>query len=582
MRLPSFLLGGVALLAGMGWLGRQLIDPPVTSAEGALQRLERQLIPAIALDPPLEGAPWGAPSPATAVAPEEALPSVDAFPLYGGPTQPLDPAGTLRVEIVSSLEKADGPRTDRRWLVDVAERFNQRDERLGAKRLEVVVRAIPSGLAAQLLAAGKLKAAAYSPSSVQWLALLRARGVPTRTLHPGLVGNASVIALRGSVWRRLNPSSPPTFAAVVEQALAGTVRMAYCNPHICSAGLDFLHTLLWLSAGRGANHSPLLSSDLSRGAVTRSFDLFQERLATTTPTDLDGMAIWTRDPATFDAAILAHQSYRRLSQEPGFGDLIAVPFGSPQSSPLAALPWTTSAQRQALERFARFATTPAMRALALEQDFNRSPDIPKEASPPPASGEVLREAQRLWKHRKDGGHTVYLQLVIDTSGSMNQEGRLRRVKHAIRVASTAINSGNQVGLVTFGDRAVRQLPLAPMDEPGRRRLVATVNHLQAEGATALYDGMAVAMVDLMRARDKDPHGRFHLLLLSDGKPTTGLAWDQLRDVVRHSGIHITPIAYGAMDQAELRAIAHLRESVVYAGTPERLLPLISDLFQTTL
>jgi Ca-activated chloride channel family protein len=177
---------------------------------------------------------------------------------------------------------------------------------------------------------------------------------------------------------------------------------------------------------------------------------------------------------------------------------------------------------------------------------------------------------------------VYLQLVIDTSGSMVIDERLTRVKRAIRVASAAINSGNQVGLITFGDRPVRQLPLAPMDERGRQRLVATVNQLQADGATALYDGLAVAMADLMRARQKDPNGRFHLLLLSDGKPTSGLTLGPLRDVIQHSGIRITPIAYGDLAAGELRAIAGLRESVVYEGTPQRILPLISDLFQTTL
>jgi Ca-activated chloride channel family protein len=235
-----------------------------------------------------------------------------------------------------------------------------------------------------------------------------------------------------------------------------------------------------------------------------------------------------------------------------------------------------------LERFARFATSPAMQDLARGQDFNKLPEVPKAASPPPASGAVLREAQKLWKQRKDGGHTVYLQLVIDTSGSMNTEQRLSQVKKAIRFASSAINTGNQVGLITFSDRPVRQLPLAPMDDQGRQRLVATVNHLQAEGATALYDGLAVAMTDLMQARKRDPNGRFHLLLLSDGKATTGLSLDNLKDVVRHSGIIITPIAYGEVDKGELQAIANLRESVVYDGTPQRILPLISDLFQTNL
>lgn len=580
MKPSLFLLSGGLLLGGLGLLGQQLLWAPVSSAEGALAKLERRIVPGIALDPATPPADWGAANASLSSA--DALPSVEAYPLYGALADGPRRSGVLRVEIASSLEKADGGKADRRWLVDVAERFNQLGERQGGQRVEVVVRAIPSGLAAQLLAAGRYRPAGYSPASGQWLDLLRHQGLASQPISRGLVDNASVIALRGTVWRRLEPSTPPSFAAVVDQTLSGQLRMAYCNPYICSPGLDLLHTLLWLSAGHGTDRAPLTAADLGRSAVSGSFDLWQKRLATTTPTYVELINIWKRQPDSFDAAVMAHQSFLRLKQEAGFEDLIAVPFGSPQSSPLVAFAWTTGAQRRALERFTRFAASPEMRRLAREQDFNRLPKRPEEASPPPASGAALKEAQRLWKQRKDGGRTVYLQLVIDTSGSMNQFERLSQVKKAIRAASSAINSGNQVGLITFNDRPARQLPLAPMDERGRQRLVATVNSLQAEGSTALYDGLAVAMADLMRARRRDPNGRFHLLLLSDGKPTSGLRLDQLRDVIQHSGIGITPIAYGEVDAGELQAIAALRESVVYQGTPQRILPLISDLFQTNL
>jgi hypothetical protein len=231
---------------------------------------------------------------------------VEAFPLFGALNDGPPRAGTLRVDIVSSLEKADGGRADRRWLVEVAERFNQLGERQGGQRVEVVVRAIPSGLAAQMFAAGTLKAAAYSPASTQWLDLLRHQGLATRPIRSRLVDNGSVIAVRGSVWRRLRPEGPISFAAVVQHTLSGQLRMAYCNPYICSPGLDFLHTLLWLSAGHSADHSPLRAPDLSRSTVTASFDLFQQRLATTTPTYVEAIQIWKRDPATFDAAVMAH------------------------------------------------------------------------------------------------------------------------------------------------------------------------------------------------------------------------------------------------------------------------------------
>jgi Ca-activated chloride channel family protein len=83
------------------------------------------------------------------------------------------------------------------------------------------------------------------------------------------------------------------------------------------------------------------------------------------------------------------------------------------------------------------------------------------------SSSLLSQAQTLWKQRKDGGRTVYLQLIIDTSGSMNKEQRLSQLKKAITLASTAINDCNQVGLISFSDHPVRQMPLQPINARGR-------------------------------------------------------------------------------------------------------------------
>jgi Ca-activated chloride channel family protein len=126
------------------------------------------------------------------------------------------------------------------------------------------------------------------------------------------------------------------------------------------------------------------------------------------------------------------------------------------------------------------------------------------------------------------------------------------------------------------------MPLQPYDANSRARLLATAQGLQANGATALYDGLAVALHDLMQARRRDPNGRFHLLVLSDGLATKGLRLGDLRSVIENSDITITPIAYGDMNDGELRDLAAIREGAVYRGDPKRILPLINDLFQTAL
>jgi Ca-activated chloride channel family protein len=559
---------------------------PITSPEAALQRLESDMLPAIEvktssgtmLDPAVT-APVG-------VNGADRLPAVDAFPLYGADALPQNPAtGVLRIEIVSSVEKADGRHPENRWLVDVAERFNQRRERIGGgPPIEVVVRAIPSGLGAQMLVAGKMRPAGYSPAAQSWLELLRHQGLNPTVITDKLVANSSVIAVRQSAWQRLNQGQPSAirFGGVVDQALAGNLKLGYSNPYISSAGLDFLQTLLWVSAGHGQDQKPLTAVELSLPQITKGFDLLQQRIVSTTPTYTQTVQIWKGQPSRFDAVVMAHQSFTQLKKEAGFQDLVAVPFGTPQNSPLAAFAWTTAQQRQALARFAQFASSEPMQALARQRGYGEPEGITAAAKPPQADGALLSQAQALWKQRKDGGRTVYLQLVIDTSGSMNKDQRLSQLKKAITLAATAINDGNQVGLISFSDHPVRQMPLQPINAQGRRQLVASVNSLRADGPTALYDGLAVGLADLLRARQKDPNGRFHLLLLTDGQRTDGLDFETMRDVIDKSGIVITPIAYGEVNQGELKSIADLRESLVYQGTPALVLPLMNDLFQTNL
>jgi Ca-activated chloride channel family protein len=329
------------------------------------------------------------------------LPAVEAFPLYGGDALPQNRATTVqRIEIVSSVEKADGRNSQNCWLVDVAERFNQRRERIdGGPPIEVVVRAIPSGLGAQMLAAGKMRPAGYSPAGQSWLELLRHQGLPPTLISDKLVANTTVIAVRQSAWQRLNQgfARELSFTRVVDQILAGNLKLGYSNPYTSSAGLDFLQTLLWVLAGHGQDRKPLTAADLNRPKITKLFDLLQQRIAGTAPTYPQSIQIWKSQPSRFDAVVMAHQSFNQLKQEPGFDDLVEVPFGTAQNSPLAVFPWTTAQERLALQRFARFASSAPMQALARQQGYGESQGIAAAANPPQADGAVLSQAQTLWK-----------------------------------------------------------------------------------------------------------------------------------------------------------------------------------------
>jgi Ca-activated chloride channel homolog len=573
---------GVGLcLSGLWACSSFLLTPgwSIHSFESANRYLHQQLLPKIQVESQLvsDTAAYGAVIPPLA----DAVPDPATYPLYGA--QPTNEAGVVYVEIYSSAEKANATRADERWLVDVAEAFNQRRQTLSSGQvIQVGVRNIPSGLGAQILAAGKGQPAGYTPAHDLWLELLKADGIAVQPIAPALVANQAILALQPQVYDALAAGGEVTFDRVLSAILAGDFEVGFCNPYIASPAINFLYTLLWRSAGHAQTGAPLQVEDLQDPAVNSVFAAFQQHIALTTPTYLDLKQIWLRDPDAFQAIVMSYQSFVNLKKEPAFAQLVDIPFGFPETSPLVAFDWTTPAEREALKAFATFATAAPMQQLAVQQGHLQTDYLKQGDFPPLPSGEVLKAAQAFWKQRKDGGRTVYMELVVDTSGSMDENNRLKAVQEALRFASQQINLGNQIGLVTFSDRATRRIALAPFNELEQKRLFTAIDQLQPDGATALYNGVAVALAELMEKQKTDPDGQFYLLLLTDGDRTEGLTFNQIKAVIQYSGVRVYPIAYGEVNHGELAAIAALREGAVYEGTPEKVQVLLKDLFQTNL
>ncbi|MBW4462791.1 MAG: VWA domain-containing protein [Nodosilinea sp. WJT8-NPBG4] len=551
----------------------------INSFESADRYLHQRLLPKVQVESQLvsDTSAYNAVIPALA----DAVPDPNTYPLHGA--QPTSNAEVVYIEIYSSAEKANGNRADERWLVDVAEAFNQRRQTLPSGQvIQVGVRNIPSGLGAQIIAARKGKPAGYTPAHELWLELLKADGVVVTPIAPALVANQAIFALQPQAYDTLAKGGEVTFDRVVAAILAGEFEVGFCNPYIASPALNFLYTLLWRAAGHDQTGAPLRVEDLNNPAVNSVFAAFQQQIALTTPTYLDLKQIWRQDPDAFQAIIMSRQSFVNLKKEPVFAHLVEIPFGIPETSPLVAFDWTSPAEREALKAFAAFATAAPMQEQAVQQGHVQTDYLKQGNFPPLPSGEVLKAAQAFWKQRKDGGRTVYMELVVDTSGSMEQNNRLKAVQEALRFASQQINSGNQIGLVTFSDRPIRRIHLAPFNELEQKRLFTAINQLQPDGSTALYDGLAVALAELMKMQKTDPDGQFYLLLLTDGDRTDGLKFNQIKEVIRQSGVRVYPIAYGEVNHQELAAIAAIRESAVYEGTPEKVQVLLRDLFQTNL
>ncbi|MEM6592462.1 MAG: VWA domain-containing protein [Cyanobacteria bacterium P01_C01_bin.73] len=510
----------------------------------------------------------------------EPLPNIEDFPLYGA--APNAAGNSLYLEIYSSSEKANADKQNERWLVEVAEMFNQQGATTpGGQPIQVGIRKIPSGTAARLIAAGQVQPAGYSPSNDLWVELLKSEGIQPVDVVSRLVPNTAGFVMQEGAYQQLAGGGEVSFEQILDGVLSGQLSVGYPNPYTSSTSLNLLYSLFWRASGQQEAGAALTVADLQSPEVNSVFATFQEQVLLTTTTTLDLQEVFVRDPDKLQGFPLEYQNYFNLRQIPGFETIQFVPFGIPHNNPLVGFDWNNGETAAALAAFGEFAASPEMQQLAARQGFEPIDYLQQADLPPIPTGEVLTAAQSYWKERKDGGRTVYLMTVVDTSGSMEGEP-LEAVREGLRVASSVINAGNQVGLMTFGDRPQYLVPLASFDQLQHQRLLAAIDSLRADGATAMYDAVMLGLNELMTKRQSDPDGQFYLMLLTDGEANRGYGFGEVKQLLQYSDIRIYPIAYGNVNEAELQEIAQLRESTVKEGNPENVQDLLKGIFQTNL
>ena len=122
---------------------------------------------------------------------------------------------------------------------------------------------------------------------------------------------------------------------------------------------------------------------------------------------------------------------------------------------------------------------------------------------------------------------------VDASGSMAARQRMRAVKGAVlSLLLDAYQRRDKVGLVTFrGTEAEVALPPTSSVEAAARRLTS----LATGGRTPLAAGLARAARVLAAERLRDPRRRALLVVVTDGRATSGSDADLARAVALLTG-----------------------------------------------
>jgi Ca-activated chloride channel homolog len=474
---------------------------------------------------------------------QDTLPDISKFELVVNPT--VAP-GEVAVEIFASVEKAgkgfDG------WLVEVANDFNRSNLRLrNGQSAKVKIRAIASGEGYQFIAAQKYLPDAYSPSHVLWMKMLAAKGIALTPISERLLGDVAGIVMKERVWRTLQSKYGTVEVQHVLDAVAqGSIAMGYTDPFVSSAGLNFLVAVLATFAQGDPNK--MLADD-----VVSAFEAFQRGVpfvALTTPQMRDSV----QNDGSLEAFIVNRAVFAKA---PAFQSGYAfIPYGIRHDSPLYGIGQLTTEKHEALRLFAQFASQAPAQKLATEYGFNQLSDYTPAFAPPP--GEVLIEAQRVWKRKKDAGRPIVAVFLGDVSGSM--EGvPLRNLKRALMAGSQFIDPENSIGLVVFNQEVKQLLPVGKFTLNQRALFTAAVQDMRAGGGTAMYDGILVALKMLVAAKAKQPECKPLLIVLTDGETNAGLSFDKVKPVLAGVKIPIYTIGYNAKLNI-LRQISTINEA----------------------
>jgi len=155
--------------------------------------------------------------------------------------------------------------------------------------------------------------------------------------------------------------------------------------------------------------------------------------------------------------------------------------------------------------------------------------------------------------RKEQRPPVNLALVIDRSGSMSGE-KIEKAREAGLEAVRQLSPDDIVSIVAYDSRVETLVPAQRVGN--RRRLEDAIRSLEAEGNTALYDGV-VRGADEVRRNGEDGRYVNRVILLSDGQANVGPSspdeLGRLGAALMREGIAVTTVGLGLGFNEDLMA-----------------------------
>ena len=525
------------------------------------------------------------------------------------------PASALVLRMLYGSEK-------QAWLSEVTDAFNAAQIK-AANGQTIFVEAIPlgSGESLEAIVNGTDRADIWSPASSLYLPLaLDAWG--RKNAGPALLdaGKSQPLVLSPVViamWKPMAqalgwPDKQIGWQDLAELAASGKTwaeyghpewgafQFGHTHPDYSNSGLATIVALAYAGANKA---SDLTVADVQSPPIAQLINSVEQAVIHYgSSTGFFATTMYDRGPSYLSAAVmyenLVIESYDR-NLHPNI-DLPVVAIYPTEGSfwsdhPFAVLntPGMTAEKQAAAEIFRAYLLDAPQQTSALKYGFRPANlDVPLAApldslhgvdatqlqvALPVPSVEVIQAIRQTWQANKK---QVDVSIVMDTSGSMRQEGRMREAKAALLDFLGIFAADDRVGVTAFSTTAHQVSPLTSIG-PKRDQVRAQVEELIATGETRLYSSVDEAYAALK----VEPAGKRirALVVLTDGEDTSSsISLEQLLTNVETgeegTSIKIFTISYGADANFEaLRRIAEATGAKAFRSDPATIKQIYTEI-----
>lgn len=488
-------------------------------------------------------------------------------------------------------------------LAPLIRRFNQEGVEAGGRPVFVQAQVISSGDAEARIAAGRLKPVAWSPASSLWGRLLNFQAdqdwVPRD--NPSIVRTPLVIAMWEPLARALGwPRKQVSYAQILTLALEkrgwaaygkpqfGTFKLGHTNPDFSTSGLSAVAAEYYTATGKTEG---LTVADVERPAVRTKVKAIERSIVHYGDTTLFFADQLRRYGPAYASAVAMEEvtlvDFNRGRRGTKLVGLYPAEGTFFSDNPYIVLdaPWVTAEQKAAATAFGDFLAEEVTPERAAQSGF-RPGDPTKKAGPPidAANGadpsqptrvlslpepRVLARIKTAWREDRKPANVM---LVVDTSGSMSEEAKLDEAKRGLQTFFQQLSPEDRVGLISFNERVVPILPVAPFGRTSGK-LKAAVRDLFPDGQTAVYDATEAGLKAVQDL--KDPTRINAVVVLTDGEDNQSSTSAEalvrrLRAQAKSEGltVRVYTIAYGSQaNKAVLGAIASASGGKAFEGDP---------------